>query len=614
MGGLRDAAAGLLERMSEHAKMPVGLSVLVACLFLLLLAAGGLVTSIRATSEGFREVGTLEEARRHSEFLLSLLKDVETGQRGFAVAGDPVFLEPYDSALPRIGPELDILRPSLSEAENRRLRSLVGEMLDASARSVALARTGLDAARSSVLQGEGKRIMDRIRTEVAAIARRIETELDQVEQRARNRSLTSSVLALLACALAWIITGAAAWIIRRRSESQITLAEEQREEAVAVSKRSETILRESEEHHRNIIELNPQVLWTAGPDGRILDFNERWLSLTGLSREEALGEGWAQAPHPDDLPGMADAWTRSVQTGRPYDVEHRIRLADGAYRWMRSRAVARRDGAGAIVRWYGTTEDIHDRRMAELQRAELHGELLHATRVSTMGEVAGALAHELNQPLGALLNYVDGCRVMLGTGSGAVPAPVLTALDHAHEQAVRAGDIVRRLRQYLAKARGERRLCDINTLIHEAARLGIGRADRAGIRVVWRLAPTLPPVSADPVEIQQVIVNLLRNAVEAMEHGRERRELSIATRAGENGTVETTVADTGPGIDDTVAPTLFKSFVTTKPNGMGLGLSICRSIISAHGGSITAEPNPGGGTLFRFTLPAAIPEEEKQNA
>lgn len=143
---------------------------------------------------------------------------------------------------------------------------------------------------------------------------------------------------------------------------------------------SAAALKESEDHYRHSVELNPQMPWTAGPEGAISDFSQRWLDLTGLTREQALGSGWAQVPHPDDLPAMAEAWTRSVSTGEPYDMEHRIRSADGTYRWMRSRAFARRDEAGQIVRWYGTTEDIEQRKQDEIERERLLAEVKNAAK------------------------------------------------------------------------------------------------------------------------------------------------------------------------------------------------------------------------------------------
>ncbi|HYH22547.1 MAG TPA: ATP-binding protein [Azospirillum sp.] len=584
------------------------------CLALLLVAALGLAFAVRSTTTGLGEIRRLENTWRHAEGLLSLLKDVETGQRGFTATGDPQFLEPYADAWPRIGPELDVVAADLPQDAARRLRDLVGGKLDQSTSIVALSRSDLEAARTALVSGEGKRLMDAVRAEVAAIVARVGGQLVETERRVRRWSLWTSILAFSASALACLIAAAAAWMARRRSLERLRFAEERRERAVAASRRTEAVLRENEEHHRHLLELNPQVLWTAGPDGAILDFNQRWLDLTGLKREDALGEGWMRVPHPDDVPAMVEAWMRSVETGEPYDVEHRIRLADGSFRWMRSRAFARRGAAGAIVRWYGATEDIHSRKLAELQRAELQTELLHATRVSTMGEVAGTLAHELNQPLGAVLNYIDGCRVLLGSGRPEAQGAALDALAEAQAQAVRAGEIIRRLRQYIARARTERRRCDLNALVREAAGLALGRTGRAGIRVVWDLAADLPPVSADPVEIQQVVVNLLRNAVEAMEHGGPLRELGIATAPAGGGRVELAISDTGPGLPEEVGRALFKPFVTTKPEGMGLGLSICRFIVTAHGGTITGEPNPGGGARFRISLPAALAEKEVRHA
>jgi two-component system sensor kinase FixL len=217
-----------------------------------------------------------------------------------------------------------------------------------------------------------------------------------------------------------------------------------------------------------------------------------------------------------------------------------------------------------------------------------------------MGEMASSLAHELNQPLSAIANYLRGSKRLLEATPG-TPATVTDALAKAGDQALRAGDIIRRLREFVTRGESERISVSIAKLVEEASALALLGSKERGILVRYRLDAWLDLVSADKVQIQQVLVNLMRNGCDAMQET-PRKELTISTRPVEADMLEIAVSDTGSGIDATVANKLFQPFVTTKSQGMGVGLSISRNIIESHGGRIWAEPNPGGGTVFRFTL------------
>ncbi len=231
--------------------------------------------------------------------------------------------------------------------------------------------------------------------------------------------------------------------------------------------------------------------------------------------------------------------------------------------------------------------------------------------------MATALAHELNQPLTAVMNYVQACRRLMAPGSaaGASPERLAELMDKAAAQVVRAGEIIGRLRQFIATGETERTVEDINRVVEEASHLALVGAAERGIRFRLRLDPNPPPVCIDRIQLQQVVLNLMRNAVDALEQA-ERRELVVSTAAADpGGGVEIAVADTGPGLAEEVVARLFQPFVTTKPGGMGIGLSICRSIVDAHGGTLRAEPTPGGGATFRITLPtaAAGADHEQRN-
>jgi two-component system sensor kinase FixL len=226
---------------------------------------------------------------------------------------------------------------------------------------------------------------------------------------------------------------------------------------------------------------------------------------------------------------------------------------------------------------------------------------VHISRLTAMGEMASTLAHELNQPLSAIANYMQGSQRLLEGASDDTSVKVRDALERAGAQALRAGEIIRRLRNFVSRGESERRVESLPKLIEEASALALVGAKDQAIKVRFQLDPAAQLVTADRVQIQQVILNLMRNAVDAMA-GEERRELTLATHVRGDGVVEIAVADTGTGIAEEVAAQLFKPFVTSKRQGMGVGLSISRTIVDAHGGAIWAEPNPGGGTVFRFTL------------
>jgi len=256
----------------------------------------------------------------------------------------------------------------------------------------------------------------------------------------------------------------------------------------------------------------------------------------------------------------------------------------------------------------GFIRDLTERQQTEARLQELQAELVHVSRLTAMGEMASALAHELNQPLSAIANYMKGSRRLLESNTDARAGQVRDAMDKAADQALRAGQIIRRLRDFVARGESERRVEDVKKLVEEASALALVGAKDKGVRVRFEFAPRVDFVLADKVQIQQVLLNLMRNAIEAMEGG-DKRELVLSTAATPDNMVEIGVADTGSGIAHEIGAQLFQPFVTTKAQGMGVGLSISRTIIEAHGGSIAPRPNAGGGTVFSFTLPAVAKEE-----
>jgi two-component system sensor kinase FixL len=255
----------------------------------------------------------------------------------------------------------------------------------------------------------------------------------------------------------------------------------------------------------------------------------------------------------------------------------------------------------------GFVRDLTERRSQERRMQELQSELVHVSRLTAMGEMASSLAHELNQPLSAITSYMRGASTLL-KAEKVDTARVREAMDRSAEQALRAGDIIKRLREFVAKGETDHAIEDPAKLLEEAAALALVGAREQGVRVSLRCDHDLPDILVDKIQIQQVALNLIRNGVEAMETS-PRREMTIGV-ARQDAFALFSIADTGSGIAPEIAKQLFQPFVTSKASGMGVGLSICRTIIEAHGGRIAARPNEGGGTIFEFTLPFAEPEAE----
>lgn len=257
----------------------------------------------------------------------------------------------------------------------------------------------------------------------------------------------------------------------------------------------------------------------------------------------------------------------------------------------------------------GFIRDLTEQQLTEGRLKELQSEVTHMSRFTALGEMASTLAHEMNQPLTAIANYLKGCHRLLERMEGESTHVLRDAVNKAADQALRAGDIIRRLREFVARGESDRRMESLPKLIEDASTLALIGAKENGVAVSFRLDPDATLVFADRIQIQQVLVNLIRNAIEIMLEAGSRRELEISTACATDGAIEVAVSDTGAGLAPEVAAHLFQPFVTTKRKGMGLGLSICRTIVEAHGGRIWVDARPGGGTVFKFTLRPGREEE-----
>src|SRR5688572_21040934 len=289
---------------------------------------------------------------------------------------------------------------------------------------------------------------------------------------------------------------------------------------------------------------------------------------------------------------------------RSMDIEYRIHHPDSSLRYVHHIAHTTLNAEGRVLRQVGTIHDITDRRRAEDEARQMQDRIAHFGRLSTMGEMAAGIAHEVNQPLTAIATYAQACQRLIGAG-GFSHEEIGEALEHISAQALRAGEVIRRLRTFVKNREVKRELIEANRLLEDVLTLAQTDARHNGVRMLLEPAVQAPLVQADAVQIQQVILNLVRNSIDAMvEVPEARREIVLRTLVDSEGDVEFMVADRGVGVDATAMAEQFNPFFTTKPGGTGLGRSISRSIVRAHGGKVWCGANPGGGARFFFTLPA----------
>ena len=382
----------------------------------------------------------------------------------------------------------------------------------------------------------------------------------------------------------------------------------QRHRLSAAESAREALAREA--HLQSILDTVPDAMVVIDERGIVQSFSSAAERLFGHTGAEALGRNVSvlmPSPYRENHDSFIERYLRTgerriIGIGRVVVGQRK----DGSTFPME---LAVGEMSSSSRRFFtGFIRDLTERQKTEARLQELQSELVHISRLTAMGEMASTLAHELNQPLSAIANYMKGSRRLLENSTDERAGTLRDAMDKAADQALRAGQIIRRLRDFVARGESERRVESVKKMIEEASALALVGVKDRGVRVLFQFDPSAEFVMADKVQIQQVLLNLIRNAIEAMETS-QKRELVISTAAIADDMVAISVSDTGCGIPAEAQKQLFQPFFTTKRHGMGVGLSISRTIMEAHGGNIAVEQNPAGGTVFRVTLRAVTQED-----
>lgn len=413
----------------------------------------------------------------------------------------------------------------------------------------------------------------------------------------------SFLAAFIVCAIAITVVSSA----RKRAENAIRAARDQLEEKVqdrtAELQRSNLAIRERERQLRLLTEAIPQQLWRADATGRIEYCNQHLCDYTGKLMDVLQGDAFFNIIHPEDRALFLQGWQAALASGGKFDAEARVRGSDGQYRWFLVRSIPQRSATGEIARWYGIHIDIEEQRQTQQDLLLAQDNLSRLSRTLSMAEMAASIAHELNQPLTAVVTHAYACREWLRSDPANLEKASATA-EKIVQESTRASVVVSRVRALFRKDAQVRESTDVNHLIRELVRLLRDEAIRRDISIRLILASDLPKLRMDPIQIQQVLLNLALNGMDAMKQVGRPRELIIRSNRHGEGEILVAVEDHGIGIAADVAARMFEPFFTTKSEGTGMGLAICRSIIEAHDGRLWAENSPRGGAIIQFTVRA----------
>jgi PAS domain S-box-containing protein len=363
-------------------------------------------------------------------------------------------------------------------------------------------------------------------------------------------------------------------------------------------------LRRSEQELRDVINAVPALIWRASPDGEVDFINERLQQFVGIPPGDLGGWNLQSVLHPDDRARFVAEWRAAVKDGRQNEDEVRVQRADGKYCWFLIRNVPLRNETGNIVKWYGTGIEIEDRKRVEEERErlnQLEADLAQLNRISMMSELAASLAHEIRQPIAAAAANATACVRWLHRETPDIDKATWSATRVARDVTT-ASDIIERVRSLYRRGTAKREPVDVNKIIQEMIVLLRNAANRNSISILTNLDSGLPMIAADRVQLQQVLMNLMLNGIEAMKD--TEGELTVISRRTEDGEILIAVSDSGSGLPVDGSEHLFDAFFTTKPQGTGMGLSISRRIIESHGGRLWASANTVRGATFQFTLPS----------
>ena len=415
-----------------------------------------------------------------------------------------------------------------------------------------------------------------------------------------GREFRSYLAAFVICAIAITAVSSA----RRRSETAIKASrdelERRVEERTGELRQSNSEILERERQLRELTEAIPQQIWRTDADGNIQYCNRNLTDYLGKEICELREGMFARILHPEDAPLFAQSWESARRSGRTFEVQARVRGASEGYRWFLIRGNPHRSATGEVVCWYGVHIDIEEQQRAQQALLISQENLSRLSRTMTIAETAASIAHELNQPLTALVADAHACRRWLNGNPVNIQRAVATT-ERIVRECTRASAVVSRVRSLFMKSEYVREPTDLNAVIRELARLIRDDAIRRNVSIKLRLSNGIPLLSVDRVQIQQLLLNLATNGMDAIGESDGLRDLEISSEMTPDGQVLVSVRDTGAGLDEETKLRMFDPFFTTKPAGTGMGLSICRSIIEAHQGRIWAE-SLDHGTVFHFTL------------